>query len=222
MASGLISVTLVDDHAAVRQGLSVLLERRGFRILASVESVPEAREALARELPDVLVVDLCMPGIDGTTLIREVRATNTDLKVVVFTGSTDPDEVADALHSGADGFAAKAGGIDELVSALRAVRRGQRHLDPRVAAMLDQRSEQEGVLTARESQVLRLLGKGLTGIEVAERLVLSPETVKTHIRNAMARLHARTRVQAVLIAMATHAEQGADEHDLGEIAEPAG
>lgn len=200
----------------------MLLERRGFQVVASVESAPEARAALERGLPDVLVVDLCMPGIDGITLIREVRAAHPELKVVVFTGSSDPDEVADALHSGADGFAAKAGGIDELVSALRAVRRGQRHLDPRVAAVLDQRSAQEGVLTPRESQILRLLGTGLTGIEVADRLVLSPETVKTHIRNAMARLHARTRVQAVLIAMAIDAERGADQHDLGGIAGRAG
>ncbi len=197
------SVVLVDDHAAIREGLTVLLERRGFRIAASAENAEEAKLALEREVPDVLVVDLCMPDVDGGTLIREIRGANPQLKVVVFTGSDDPATVTDALACGAHGFAAKADGVDELATALRAVQRGERYLHPRFDELATLGSGTEAAFTPREHQILRLLGSGLTGSEIAARLVLSPQTVKTHIRNAMGRVHARTRAHAVVIAMTT-------------------
>jgi DNA-binding NarL/FixJ family response regulator len=207
--NGFISVTLVDDHIAVWQGLSVLLERRGFSVLASAGSVSEARAALAESMPDVLVVDLCLPDGCGAALIRELRATHPGLKAVVFTGSDDRAVVTDALHCGAQGFAAKAGGIDELIQALRAVHRGQRYIDPRFEA-LNPTPATGGrtALTPRESQILRLLADGLTACEVADQLVLSRETVKTHVRNAMRRLQAKTRAQAVAMAL-LHSEGGA-------------
>ena len=195
--SGFISVTLVDDHIAMWQGLSVLLERRGFRVLASAGSMSEARAALAESIPDVLVVDLCLPDGCGAALIREVRAEHPALKAVIFTGSDDPAVVTDALHCGAHGFAAKAGGIDELAEALRAVHRGQRYVDPRFDCLDAEAPARTTALTPRESQILRLLAEGLTACEVADQLVLSRETVKTHVRNAMKRLHAKTRAQAV-------------------------
>ena len=201
--SGFISVTLVDDHIAVWQGLRVLLERRGFRVLASAASVSEARAALAGSIPDVLVVDLCLPDGCGAALIRELRVKHPAMKTVVFTGSDDPAVVTDALHCGAHGFAAKAGGIDELVEALRAVHRGQRYVDPRFDCL--DSGAPAAVLTPREGQILRLLADGLTACEVAEQLVLSRETVKTHVRNAMRRLHAKTRAQAVAMTV-THSD----------------
>jgi DNA-binding NarL/FixJ family response regulator len=199
--NGFISVTLVDDHAAVRQGITVLLERRGFHVLASTASVPAARAALAEAIPDVLVVDLCLPDTCGATLIREVRVPHPALRVVVFTGSDNPAVVTDALHCGAHAFASKAGGVDELIEALRAVHRGQRYVDPRFDSVTRPEPARATALTPRESQILRMLADGLTACEVAEQLVLSRETVKTHVRNAMRRLEAKTRAQAVAMVM---------------------
>jgi DNA-binding NarL/FixJ family response regulator len=199
--AGTISVVLVDDHAALRQGLAVLLERRGFEVLESVGTAAMAVDALARLSPDVVVVDLSLPDEDGASLIRRLRAEHPRLKVVVYTGLEDSRALADALHTGANGHVAKVAGLDELATALRAVHRGDRHLDPATVRLLEQGVLPDSSLSPREQEVLVLLADGLNGEEAAERLVLSPETVRTHIRNAMAKLGARTRTGAVVTAL---------------------
>ena len=200
--NGVITLTLLDDHGVVRQGVTMMLERRGFHIHSSTESAGEVRESLESFLPDVLVVDLCLPNTCGATLVREVRAAHPALKVVVFTGCDDPAVAANALHCGAHGFVTKAGGIDELAQALRAVNRGERYVDSRFKDLDTAQAPGAAALTPRETQILGLLADGLTACEVAEHLVLSRETVKTHVRNAMRRLQAKTRAQAVAMTVA--------------------
>lgn len=201
MSSGTISVVLVDDHAAVRDGLAVLLERRGFKVLGAAGTAGEAEEVLSRIQPDLVVVDLALPDEDGAALIRRLRSRRPQARVVIYTGMEETRTLADALNTGAHGYVAKLAGLDELVSALRAVHRGQRHFDPTIERLLEGDSSPDAALSRREQEVLALLADGLNGEEAAERLVLSPETVRTHIRNAMGKLGAHTRAGAVVSAI---------------------
>jgi DNA-binding NarL/FixJ family response regulator len=192
---------LVDDHAAIRDGLSVLLERRGFKVLGSAGTAAEAVDAVSDVQPEVVVVDLDLPDEDGASLVRRLRSQHPHLKVVIYTGMEDSQALADALNTGADGQVAKVAGLDELVTALRAVHHGRRHLDSRIENLLERGGSEDSLLSPREKEVLLLLADGLNGEEAAERLFLSPETVRTHIRNSMAKLEAHTRTGAVVAAL---------------------
>jgi len=197
----MLSVVLVDDHVALRQGLEVLLERRGMRVLASVGNVADALASLRGCEPDVAIVDLQLPDRSGLRLVRQLRAEPFSVKVLIYTGSQDALTLADAMETGAEGIVLKPGGLDALVEALRAVGRGDRHLDPGIAEIVEVAGSEEHLLTKRERQVFELLAEGLSGEEIAVRLSLSAETVRTHVRNAMGRLQARTRTEAVVRAL---------------------
>jgi len=201
-SGGSPSLVLVEQHEALRDGLAVLLERRGFSVLGCATTAANGEEVISDSHPDVAVVGVDLPDERGTELVRRLNGRANGTKFVIYTGLSDPDLLEAAFRSGARGLVAKPAGLAVLVDALREVWRGGRYFDPRFAKARD--GEAEGpmkTLSQRESEILAMLARGLTGEEIAQRLVLSPETVRTHVRNAMGKLDARTRTEAVVKAL---------------------
>ena len=198
-----VTVVIVEDHLALRKGLELLLRGTEFSVIGTADDAEEGQRLIERRRPDVAIVDIGLPGRSGLDLTRRLLKSRPDLGVLLYTGIGDQDTLVRALDSGARGFALKAGSPEELLEAIRAVAAGRSHVDERLRPLLASRfsSARVGVLSPREREVLDLLAKGLNGEEVAERLVISPETVRTHVRNAMEKLEASTRVHAVAIAL---------------------
>ncbi|MFL5833919.1 MAG: LuxR C-terminal-related transcriptional regulator [Solirubrobacterales bacterium] len=196
------SLVLVEQHEALRDGLAVLLERRGFSVLGCATTAASGEEVISERHPDVAVVGVDLPDERGTELVRRLNGQVNGTKFVIYTGLSDPDLLGAAFRSGARGLVAKPAGLTVLVEALREVWRGGRFFDPSFAP----RNGGNGnggtkALSEREAEILAMLARGLTGEEIAQRLVLSPETVRTHVRNAMGKLEARTRTEAVVKAL---------------------
>lgn len=200
-ASGNPSLVLVEHHEALRDGLAVLLERRGFSVLGCATTAARAEEVISERHPDVAVVGVDLPDERGTELIRRLHGRTNGTKFVIYTGLTDPDLLEAAFRSGARGLVAKPAGLPALVEALHKVWRGGRYFDPRFSARGVDGEVAAKALSGREAEILAMLARGLTGEEIAQRLVLSPETVRTHVRNAMGKLEARTRTEAVVKAL---------------------
>lgn len=199
-ANGSPSLVLVEQHEALRDGLAVLLERRGFKVLGCATTAARGEEVIAERHPDLAVVGVELPDERGTELVRRLSGGGSDAKFVIYTGLTDGDLLEAAYRSGARGLVAKPAGLSVLVDALREVWRGGRYFDRSFAGKAANGNGGK-VLSSRESEILTLLAEGLTGEEIAQRLVLSPETVRTHVRNAMKKLEARTRTAAVVKAL---------------------
>jgi DNA-binding NarL/FixJ family response regulator len=200
-----MDVVLVDDHEALRDGLEDLLRRRGIRTIGTAGTAADAAEVLREMHPDVAVIDVQLPDENGLRLVRRLCLEQPELAVLIYTGIEDVGTLAEALDSGARGFALKLGGLTQLIQALRLVAGGKRYVDPAIRALLD--ADIDGkplLLTKREREVFDLLAQGLTGEEIAARLTVSAETVRTHIRNAMEKLHAHTRTGAVVQALEAH------------------
>ncbi|HEX7279716.1 MAG TPA: response regulator transcription factor [Solirubrobacterales bacterium] len=200
-ASGSPSLVLVEQHEALRDGLAVLLERRGFEVRGCATTVARGEEVIAQRHPDVAVVGVDLPDERGTELVRRLSEQPPCPKFVIYTGLDDPDLLEAAYRSGARGLVAKPSGLPVLVDALREVWRGGRYYDRSFAQKRADGSASRKTISHRESEILGMLARGLTGEEIARRLVLSPETVRTHIRNAMEKLNARTRIEAVVKAL---------------------
>ena len=199
-----MDVVLIDSHEATRDGLEALLERRGIRTLGSGGTGAEAIELLRESQPDVAVIPARLPDQDGLRLIRRLRREHPDIQVLVYTAVEDVKVLAEALECGARGFVLKLGGTTDLIRALRLVAQGERYVDPAIRALIEAEVGGERLrLTKREREVFDLLAQGLTGEEIAARLSLSPETVRTHIRNGMEKLDAHTRAGAVAQALKT-------------------
>jgi len=200
-ASGSPSLVLVEQHEALRDGLAVLLERRGFEVRGCATTAARGEEVIAQRHPDVAVVGVDLPDERGTELVRRLSEQPPCPKFVIYTGLNDPDLLEAAYRSGARGLVAKPAGLPVLVEALREVWRGGRYFDRSFAKKQVNGSAPQKTISRRESEILTMLAKGLTGEEIARRLVLSPETVRTHVRNAMEKLNARTRTEAVVKAL---------------------
>jgi DNA-binding NarL/FixJ family response regulator len=198
-----VNVVIVEDHVALRRGLELLLRDTDCRVIGTADDAETAQSLVERRRPDVAIVDINLPGRSGIELTRNMLADNPDLGVLLYTGIDDQETLSSALDCGARGFALKAGPPEELLTAIRAVAAGETYVDARLRPLLLARltTERIGVLSPREREVLDLLAQGLTGEDVAARLSLSPETVRTHVRNAMDKLEAHTRVHAVAIAL---------------------
>ena len=198
-----LQLVIVEDHPALRQGLELLLTQQGCKVLATAGTEDVGRELIEELSPDVALVDISLAEGSGLALTKRLLAENPDRRIVLYTGSNDEELLFSGLDSGARGFALKDGSSSELVEALHIVAQGGTYVDPRLRpALLSRRSTQRlRTLSPREREIMDLLAQGLTGEQVAEHLFLSPETVKTHIRNAMAKLEASTRVHAVAIAL---------------------
>jgi DNA-binding NarL/FixJ family response regulator len=197
------SVVIIDDHVALRKGLELLLADTEFRVIGTADDAEEGERVLKKRRPDVLILNIGLPGRNGIDLGRALLASDPDLGVLLYTGTDDRATLIRALDTGARGVALKAGAPEELLTALRTVAAGSTYVDDRLRPLLHSRFAREriGVLSPREREVLDLLAKGLNGEQVAARLVLSPETVRTHVRNSMDKLGAKTRVHAVAIAL---------------------
>ncbi|MFL5898045.1 MAG: LuxR C-terminal-related transcriptional regulator [Solirubrobacterales bacterium] len=150
--------------------------------------------------PDVAVVGVDLPDERGTELVRRISGNGVGSKCVIYTGLHDPDLLEAAYPSGARGLVAKPAGLSVLVDALREVCRGGRNFDPTFARRAENGTGAKA-LSGREAEVLAMLAEGLTGEQIAKRLVLSPETVRTHVRNAMEKLEARSRTEVVVKAL---------------------
>ncbi len=202
-----IRVALVDDHQVVRQGLRSYLE--AFTDVCVVGMASSGEEAVLQVdawLPDVIVMDLLMPGgIDGIETTRRIRTRSPHTQVVVLTAYADDARVVAALRAGAIGYIRKEADPELLLSAVRAAARGQSVLDPSIAGSVLQdllRGRLPGSeLTEREMDVLRQLANGRTNKQIAEVLVISEETVKTHVGNILAKLQLAHRGQAILYAL---------------------
>jgi DNA-binding NarL/FixJ family response regulator len=198
-----LRLVLIEDHQALREGLELLLGREGCDVVGAAGTAAEGRKLVEELAPDVSLVDIRLGEDDGIALTRSLLADDPERRVVLYTGSADEELLFSGLDSGARGYALKDGSPRELVDALAQVAGGGSYVDPRLRpALLSRRAtERLPSLSAREREILDMLAQGLTGEAVAEQLVLSAETVKTHIRNAMTKLEAHTRVHAIAIAL---------------------
>ena len=196
-------LVLIEDHQALREGLELLLGRHGVQVVGTAGTAAEGRELIERLEPDVSLVDIRLGDDSGIDLTRDVLDTDSSRRVVLYTGSSDVELLISGLDSGARGYALKEGTPSELTGALETVAEGGTYVDPRLrpALLSRQTTQRMPSLSKREREIMDLLSQGLTGEDVAERLFLSSETVKTHIRNAMSKLEAHTRVHAVAIAL---------------------
>ncbi len=208
-----IRVLIADDQRVIREGLTMLV-----RLIAGVEVVGaaadgiEAVESAQREHPDVVVMDLRMPGIDGTEATRRIRTALPDTQVLVLTTYADDESLFPALRAGARGYLTKDASAEEIEVAIRALAGGSTHLHPTIqqrliAAVLDPPSgarprgdKSPDDLSAREAEVLRLIAAGLSNSEIATALFVSQATVKTHINHVLSKTGARDRAQAVRYA----------------------
>jgi DNA-binding NarL/FixJ family response regulator len=206
-------LAVVEDHVTLRQGLELLLRQRGYVIAGSASTARAGYELVLRAQPTVAIVDLQLPDESGAELTRRLLADNPELGVLLYTGVEDEEMLADALECGARGFVSKAGQADDLMKAIDVVAEGGTFVDPRLNSILLRRSttERVSVLSPREREVLDMLSRGMNGEQAAAALFLSPETIRTHVRNAMEKLDAHTRVHAVVIAL-RHGVIGEGDH----------
>ncbi|ONI75108.1 DNA-binding response regulator [Actinosynnema sp. ALI-1.44] len=211
----MIKVVLADDHELVRMGLRVLIEREeDMTVSGEVSSGQAALDLLRRDPPDILLLDVRMPGMDGLETLRRIAADPeiSRTRVVIVTTFEVDQYVFEALQAGAAGFVLKDTAPDELVRAIRVVAQGEALLSPsvtrRVVSLFNRqvapRSAPVGgvdELTDRERQMVAWATTGYSNEEIAKELVLSPATVRTHISRAMVKLHARSRAQLVVFAV---------------------
>jgi DNA-binding NarL/FixJ family response regulator len=196
-----VNVVVVDDHVALRRGMELLLRREGYHVVGTADDAEQAEQLILRRRPDVALVDLSLPGENGADLTRRLLEHEPELRIILYTGSADEDELLDGLRAGAAGFALKSGDPNELKAAIRTVAEGGDYIDPRLTPLLRRAAPGRKLLSPREREILELLAHGLSGEDAAKQLYLSSETVRTHVRNAMAKLDASTRVHAVALAM---------------------
>ena len=203
-----ISVLIVDDHAVVRQGVRAFLETHpDIIVVGEAASGTEALRLVQEHVPDVAIVDLLLPEMDGIETTRQIRRISPHTRVVVLTSYDDDRYIFPALRAGALSYILKEVSPAELVEAIRRAARGEAVLHPRVARRVIQeiRGEEAGLnpfaeLTERELEVLRLIAEGLSNAEIAERLVISQKTVKDHVSNILSKLHLADRTQAAVYA----------------------
>jgi DNA-binding NarL/FixJ family response regulator len=198
-----LRLVLIEDHQALREGLELLLAREGCEVVGAAGTAEDGRGLVEELEPDVSLIDIRLGGESGIDLTASLVDADPERRVVLYTGSSDLDLLISGLDSGARGYALKEGTPSELSDALATVAAGGTYVDPRLrpALLSGKATQAQRSLSKREREIMDLLAQGLTGEQVAERLFLSSETVKTHIRNAMTKLEAHTRVHAIAIAL---------------------
>jgi DNA-binding NarL/FixJ family response regulator len=199
----MIDVLLADDHQLVRSGLETLIgAAEDMQVVASAADGAEAVALVAEHHPDVVLMDLSMPVMDGIAATRKIVATGEPVQILVLTSFSDRDRVMDALDAGAVGYLLKDSEPAGLLDAIRSVVRGESPLDPRIArTLLHARQDRPGAqLSDREREVLELVGKGLANKQVARSLHISERTVKAHLTNIFQRIGVRDRTSAALWA----------------------
>jgi DNA-binding NarL/FixJ family response regulator len=202
-ASHELEVLVIEDHLSVRKGIELLLRSEGMRVAGVAGDVSTARRLFRDRRHDVALLDLGLDGGSGIEVARDQLAVDPNAAIVLYTGGTDANLLQEAVDAGARGFVLKSASPHELLAALRKVAAGGTYVDLAIAEYLAPRHSAIPLdkLSPREREVLDLLADGLTGEEIASRLFLSAETVRTHVRNAMRKLDAKTRVHAVALAL---------------------
>jgi DNA-binding NarL/FixJ family response regulator len=199
-----IGVVIADDHGVVREGLSRLLATAdGIDVLAAARDGEQAVALAAKHRPQVVLMDLSMPNMDGAEATRRILAADAAIQVVVLTSFSDRNQIMNALDAGAIGYLLKDAEPAELIEGIRAAARGESPLDPKAAReLLNGRSQPgpQAELTAREREVLVLVGEGLPNKLIARRLEISEKTVKAHLTSVFARIGVTDRTQAALWA----------------------
>jgi NarL family two-component system response regulator LiaR len=205
----MISILITDDHALVRQGVRDFLELQpDFTIAGEAGSGEEAVRMAAELAPDVVLMDLVMPGMGGVEATRQVKQASPRSQIIVLTSYHEDEYIFPALRAGALSYVLKDIGPDELADTIRKAARGESILHPRVAARVVQevrgaRNEAPNLFTElsdRELEVLRLIADGLSNAEIARKLVISEKTVKGHVSNILGKLHMFDRTQAAVFA----------------------
>jgi DNA-binding NarL/FixJ family response regulator len=196
-----LRVMVVDDHGVVRNGLRMLLEADGgFDVVHLAEDGKQAVELAAEDPPDVVLMDLAMPVMDGVAATLALKAAHPDVRVVVLTSLGEPERIVAAIDAGADGYLFKHAEPAEIVEAIRTAHAGGAVLDPKAArAMLDARSAPAApTLTSREQQVLDLVAQGLANKQIGRRLGITERTVKAHLTRIYQAIGVQDRTQAAL------------------------
>lgn len=206
---GNLRVMIVDDHHIVRSSLRLMLEKHGCEVVGEADNAEAALELAPKCRPRIVMMDLEMPGTDGITATRRLKKVAPNAKVIFLSAHDEEKDVVEALTAaGAAGYLLKSDAPDELISAVRAVSEGRRYMSPSVAPILLRRitdpnrsSSGEPALTLREREVIRLVGQGATGKEIAERLGISPKTAQVHRDNLKRKLGLRTTADLVRYAI---------------------
>lgn len=205
----MIRLMLADDHRMLREGLSRSMSEHGFDVVGEARDGAEAVNMAQRLTPDVILMDVSMPEMDGVEACRQVRAAVPDTKVVMLTMHADQEVLANAIRAGACGYLVKDCSTEEIAGAVRTVFSGEVALSPQLAAsMLDEvrklatvPTREDRVVTKREEEVLQLIADGCSTSEVADQMYISQKTVKNHLASIYQKLDARDRTQAILRAV---------------------
>lgn len=220
VGENVIRVLIVDDHAVVRQGLRTFLELQDdpsnlpIQVVGEAGNGLEAVELASRTQPDIVLLDLVMPEMDGIQATPRIIASSPHTRVIILTSFGEEDKVIPAIRAGAQGYLLKDIPPDELVQAVRDAHRGRVQLHPDVARKLMSTLAGKGEspigpaqkpsvdeLTERELEVLRLIARGMNNREIAEKMVISEKTVKTHVSSILGKLHLEDRTQAAIYAL---------------------
>ena len=196
-----ITILTADDHPLIREGLAAVLRAEsGLQVVAEAANGEEAIEAYARLRPDIVLMDLRMPVMDGLTATRAILADDPNARIIVLTTYDGDEDIHRALSAGARGYLLKDMMRTDLLGVIRAVHRGQRGIPAPVAARLAEHTPRIG-LTPRELEVLRLVADGLSNAEVAGRIGRTEGTVKVHLKNILQKLEVKDRTEAVTTAL---------------------
>ena len=197
-----ITCVIADDHPAMLTAIADTLERSGIEIVGSASDGQEALAQIEAQQPRVALVDVRMPRLSGIEVAQKAATVAPNTSIIFYTAYGDRALLSEALDVGARGFVLKEAPLSDLVRAVERVAAGDAYVDPVLAGVLvSAQTEKIPSLTQREREVLRLLADGLSNEEIGKRLHISPETVRTHVRKAMAKLEADTRTQAVAKAL---------------------
>jgi DNA-binding NarL/FixJ family response regulator len=195
-----IRIMLVEDHILMRMGLvSAAGIEPDMVVVAQAEDGPQALENFRKHKPDVTIVDLRLPGMDGIELIKTLRRESPEAKILVLSSYAGGDDVSRAIQSGAAGYVVKNMPLDRVLEAVRAIQAGGQYIPSEIASRMSQRMQSD--LSTRELEVLRLIGKGCSNKEIASALGIVEGTVKAHVTNIFTKLGAVDRTQAITIAM---------------------
>jgi two-component system, NarL family, response regulator LiaR len=206
-----IKVLIVDDHQVVRQGLRTFLElQEDIVVVGEAGDGSTAVEMVHRHQPDVVLMDLVMPRLDGISATRQVKRASPHVKVIALTSFSEDDKIFPAIQAGASSYLLKDVSPDDLVEAIRAAHRGEARLHPEILQRLmeqvahpagPKQEPQLDEITGRELEVVRLVAQGLSNHQIAEELVISEKTVKTHVSNILSKLHLQDRTQLAIYAI---------------------
>ena len=197
------TVVLVDDHTMLRQGLRRALESEGVKVLGEASDGDEGVKIALATKPDVVLMDVSMPGTDGIEATKKLVGADNRMRVVMLTMHIDREVIDRAIKAGAVGYLTKDASISEVLEAIRLAANGDRPMSPRLAAAMltEVHKETEQIISQREEEVLQLVADGYGTTEIADKLFISQKTVKNHLASIYEKLNARDRTQAVLLAV---------------------